>query len=101
MQFNIPQRIFGLLIVSALLVVCSRTGFAQTNCLTGDDVNRFVAQINTQQSSQLNPKLRDALLKLKLESESAFGQIVAKNRKDEVPAKLISKQKEKINLRLC
>ena len=38
---------------------------------------------------------------MKLESESAFDQIVARNRKDEALAKRVNKQREKINLRLC
>src|SRR6266446_603095 len=99
MRFKIPQRMFSLLAIASSVFVCSQTGLAQKECITRDDVKRFVAQINTQQNSEFNPKLRNDLLKL--ESESAFDQIVAKNRKDDALKKRVNKHKEKINLRLC
>lgn len=74
---------------------------AQERCLSKDDVNKMLAQVESSQEVTLNQKLRDDLLKIREKIRQGLDDYIRDNRKPEDLVKRIRATREKNTALLC
>src|SRR6267154_6123054 len=92
--------ILRLLIALAALIICLQSALAQSSCLSHDDVQKMLSQINSQQPVSFNKKLADELLKLTDKDQQRLQDSVGTDKSDEL-LKRLKANREKNTARLC
>ena len=90
----------GLLCVATILV-CFQLVSGQDRCLSLDEINKMLAQVNSHQQLPLNEKLRDELLKLKKKDQERLSDSIAQNEKSDALMKRLRSSRKNNAARLC
>ena len=87
MPSNFLKTAIGVLLAATSLLVWTPAAFAQSKCLTDDEVKSMVARVGSKQDVAVNNKLKDELLKLKVDNQKLFQKVVAAGYKDDAQLK--------------
>jgi len=93
-QFNLP-------LVALLLLVAAISSFAQTRCLTADEIKRVSDQIAANDTRPFNKKLSDDLIKLSAKQQQRLQDNVTDNKSGDTLIGTIRKSREKNTNDLC
>ena len=93
-QFNLP-------LVALLLLVAAISSFAQTRCLTADEIKRVSDQIAANDTRPFNKKLSDDLIKLSAKQQQRLQDNVTDNKSGDTLIDTIRKSREKNTNDLC
>src|SRR5258706_13628485 len=81
MRAGLLKKSFRVLVIAFSACVCAPMVFSQVRCLSPEDVQKLVAQVNVPQSTTLNKTLSNELLALKTSDQRRVRVDVADNRK--------------------
>src|SRR6266850_850133 len=88
-------------IAIASLLLCFQSVVAQVSCLSKDDVNRMLVQVNSSQNVSPDKKLRDELLKLAEKDQTRLRNTIDETEKSEDLLKRMRVNREKNTASLC
>jgi len=100
MYRRLPPK-FNLSLVALLLLVAAISSFAQTKCLTTDEVKRISGQLDTNVSRPFNKNLSDDLIKLGAKQQQRLQDNVTDNKSSDTLIDTIRKSREKNTNDLC
>jgi VWFA-related protein len=93
-------RVF-LIIVAILLPLAPARAFAQTKCLTPDEIKRFTDQVEANETRPFNKKLNEQLNKLAAKQQERIQNNVADNKSNETILKTLRSARETNTTELC
>jgi len=88
-------------LVAAVILIGAVSGFAQTRCLTADEVKQFTDQIEANTARPFNQKLSDQLNKLAAKQEQRVENNVADNKSGDTILKTLRTSREQNTGELC
>src|SRR6266850_5295744 len=88
-------------IAIASLLLCLQSVVAQVSCLSQDDVNRMLVQVNSSQNVSPDKKLREELLKLAEKDQTRLRNTVEETAKSDDWLKRMRVNREKNTASLC
>ena len=95
----LPQ--FHLPVVPLLILIGTASAFAQTKCLTADEIKRVSDQIAANDTRPFNKKLSDDLIKLSAKQQQRLQDNVTDNKSGDTLIDTIRKSREKNTNDLC
>ncbi|HEX7721548.1 MAG TPA: DUF6624 domain-containing protein, partial [Pyrinomonadaceae bacterium] len=87
--------------MALLLLVAAISSFAQTRCLTADEIKRVSDQIDANDTRPFNKKLSDDLIKLSAKQQQRLQDNVTDNKSGDTLIDTIKKSREKNTNDLC
>jgi len=87
--------------VALLVLIAATSAFAQTRCLTADDVKRIGDQLEANVTRPFNKKLGDELIKLAARQQQRLQDNVADNKSGDAIIKTIRTSREQNTNQLC
>src|SRR5215471_8002069 len=88
-------------LVAVVILIGAVSGFAQTRCLTADEVKQFTDQIEANTARPFNQKLGDQLNKLAAKQEQRVENNVADNKSGDTILKTLRTSREQNTGELC
>jgi len=88
-------------LVAVVILIGAVSGFAQTRCLTADEVKQFTDQIEANTARPFNQKLSDQLNKLAAKQEQRVENNVADNKSGDTILKTLRTSREQNTGELC
>src|SRR5882724_4347200 len=93
-QINLP-------LVALLLLIATTSSFAQTKCLTADEIKRISDQLDANVSRPFNKKLNDEQIKLAVKQQQRLQNNVADNKSDDTILKNLRASRAQNTNDLC
>src|SRR5437764_12190952 len=88
-------------VVPLLILIAAASAFAQTSCLTADEIKRVSDQIAANDTRPLNKKLSNSLIKLSANKQQRLQDNVTDNKSGDTLIDTIRKSREKNTNDLC
>jgi len=88
-------------VVPLLILIAAASAFAQTRCLTADEIKRVSDQIAANDTRPFNKKLSDDLIKLSVKQQQRLQDNVTDNKSGDTLIDTIRKSREKNTNDLC
>src|SRR5262245_23475211 len=93
------KPLFQTLIIPIFLLAAASTLFAQSSCLTSDDIKAMLDRVNSGQPATLNKKLEENLVKLATKHRELLEESIREN--NENAQKHLNEEKAKSGLKFC
>ena len=94
-----PQ--YGSVLVAVVIVIGGSSGFAQTKCLTADEIKQFTGQIEGNSARPFNQKLSEQLNKLYAKQQQRVENNIADNKSGDTILKTLRTAREQNTGELC